>query len=293
MAARLICAVLAIAACGVAAAQQPPPTVPLMLFFDWAKPDVRSDDQAVLNQAVDLWRKSSGSRLMVSGHTDRSGGAAFNIRASHKRAEMVRDELVKQGVPAGSITITAYGEERPLVPTEDGVREVQNRRVEIVLEGAATPVASAFSGGMAVPFPIKGPNGEPHGFASFFSDGKRTSIKVDATGLPPGVHGIHLHSAGRCEGPDFKSAGGHWNPGGKQHGHDNPMGAHLGDLPNLTVGADGKGSANFSVDGDMEDVDGTSLVIHADPDDNKTDPSGNSGARIACAVLTTPAQPQP
>ena len=69
------------------------------------------------------------------------------------------------------------------------------------------------------------------------------------------------------------------------------MGAHLGDLPNLTVSADGAGSASFGLDGDMADVDGTALVIHADPDDNKTDPSGNSGARIACAVLTTPAQP--
>jgi Cu-Zn family superoxide dismutase len=96
---------------------------------------------------------------------------------------------------------------------------------------------------------------------------------------------------GQCDGPDFKSAGPHWNPAGRQHGHDNPLGAHLGDLPNLSVGSDGRGTASFTVDGDMADADGTSLVIHADPDDNKTDPSGNSGARIACAVLTTPAQP--
>jgi Cu-Zn family superoxide dismutase len=65
------------------------------------------------------------------------------------------------------------------------------------------------------------------------------------------------------------------------------MGAHLGDLPNLTIGGDGRGSASFEVDGNMADADGTSLVIHADPDDNRTDPSGNSGARIACVVLTS------
>ena len=140
---------------------------------------------------------------------------------------------------------------------------------------------------MPVPFPIAGPNGEPRGFASFFSDGKRTAIKVEAEGLAPGAHGIHLHSVGRCDGPDFKSAGPHWNPAGRQHGHDNPQGAHLGDLPNLVAGADGKATASFTIEGDMADADGTSLVIHAKPDDNKTDPSGNSGDRIACVALTT------
>lgn len=155
-------------------------------------------------------------------------------------------------------------------------------------DGAGPPEASASSRGMPVPFPILGPNGDPRGFASFFSDGKRTSIKVDAEGLLPGVHGIHLHAVGRCDGPGFQSASGHWNPAGKQHGHLNPLGAHLGDLSNLEVGADGRGTANFAIAGDMADADGTSLVIHAKPDDYRTDPSGNSGERIACAVLTTP-----
>jgi hypothetical protein len=70
------------------------------------------------------------------------------------------------------------------------------------------------------------------------------------------MHGIHLHAVGRCEGPDFKSAGGHWNPMGKQHGRDNPAGAHLGDLPNLVIGADGRGSARLTVDGDVADQPG-------------------------------------
>ena len=126
-----IAVVLALAATSVAVAQQPAAAPPLMLFFDWGKPDIRGDDQSVLEQAVTAWRASPGSQLKVAGHTDRSGSATFNLRASRKRAEMVRDELVKQGVAASAIEIAAYGEERPLVPTEDGVREVQNRRVEI------------------------------------------------------------------------------------------------------------------------------------------------------------------
>lgn len=156
--------------------------------------------------------------------------------------------------------------------------------------GGPSDVASAnglAASTMAVPFPILGPNGEPRGFASFFSDGRRTTIRVDADGLPAGVHGIHLHAVGRCDGPKFESAGAHWNPAGRQHGKDNPQGAHLGDLPNLTADADGKASASFAIAGDMADADGTALVIHAKPDDYKTDPSGNSGDRIACAVLAT------
>jgi superoxide dismutase, Cu-Zn family len=149
--------------------------------------------------------------------------------------------------------------------------------------GDATPPTAA----MLVPLPIVGPNGEPRGIATFVSDDQQTKIGVQAKGLPPGIHGIHLHSVGRCDGPDFKSAAAHWNPKDKQHGHENPMGAHLGDLPNLNVGADGTGTASFTIGAQpLDDADGTSLVIHAKPDDYKTDPSGNSGDRIACAVLT-------
>ena len=129
-----IAGALALAVNSVAIAQQPSAAAPLMLFFDWGKPDIRSDDQAVLDQAVAAWRASPGSRLRLSGYSDRSGGAAFNLAASRKRAEMVCRELEKRGVSSDAISIAAYGEERPLVPTEDGVREVQNRRVEIRLE---------------------------------------------------------------------------------------------------------------------------------------------------------------
>lgn len=113
-----------------------------------------------------------------------------------------------------------------------------------------------------------------------------TYLRIAVQGLPPGEHGLHVHAVGRCDGPAFQSAGPHWNPAGRQHGHLNPQGAHLGDLPNLTVSSNGRGAINFLVGGQgLNDADGTSLVIHAKADDYRTDPSGNSGDRIACAVL--------
>ena len=120
-------------------------------------------------------------------------------------------------------------------------------------------------------------------------------IKVVAKGLPPGVKGIHIHNAGVCTAPDFKSAGSHFNPEEKEHGFDNPKGFHLGDLPNIEVDANGNAAYKMMLNGitmkpgsthSIFDEDGSALVIHADPDDYKTDPSGNSGDRIACAVLS-------
>jgi Cu-Zn family superoxide dismutase len=116
-----------------------------------------------------------------------------------------------------------------------------------------------------------------------------TYIRIAAEGLPPGDHGLHLHAVGRCDGPGFQSAGAHWNPAERQHGHLNPAGPHAGDLPNLTVSSNGRGAINFlATGGALDDADGTSLVIHAKADDYKTDPSGNSGDRIACAVISPP-----
>jgi superoxide dismutase, Cu-Zn family len=123
------------------------------------------------------------------------------------------------------------------------------------------------------------------------------NVKVDVKSLPPGQHGIHIHQNAKCDAPDFKSAGAHFNPGGKQHGPNNPNGPHAGDMPfNLTVGPDGTDKTEFSTKGisldpkAMDSVftnDGTSLVIHEKADDMMTDPSGNSGARIACGVILT------
>lgn len=114
-------------------------------------------------------------------------------------------------------------------------------------------------------------------------------IRIDARGMPAGMHGAHVHTIGRCDAPDFTTAGGHWNPTGKQHGTSNPAGPHAGDAPNLTIGADGSGSVTImlpagTMDG-LLDADGSAFVIHAGADDYKTDPSGNSGGRIACGVF--------
>ena len=114
-------------------------------------------------------------------------------------------------------------------------------------------------------------------------------VDVIGWGLPPGRYGAHVHAVGRCEGPGFESAGPHWNPTARQHGRLNPAGRHLGDLPNLEIGANRVGRIEFTIPGatlaGLLDRDGASVVIHAAPDDERTDPSGNSGARIACAVL--------
>jgi Cu-Zn family superoxide dismutase len=110
-------------------------------------------------------------------------------------------------------------------------------------------------------------------------------------GLPPGMHGIHLHTTGQCE-PPFASAGGHWNPASRQHGTQNPGGPHLGDMPNIVVGPDGSATVNVMTPGGtlrgadaVLDADGTAVVIHERADDYRTDPSGNSGNRIACGVV--------
>jgi superoxide dismutase, Cu-Zn family len=116
-------------------------------------------------------------------------------------------------------------------------------------------------------------------------------LTVDAVGLKPGTHGVHIHDVGKCDAPDFASAKAHWNPTAKMHGRDNPMGAHHGDLPNLMIGSDGRGSVSIDLPGtvaELLDADGASVVIHAAADDYRTDPSGNSGNRIACGVLTAP-----
>jgi Cu-Zn family superoxide dismutase len=123
-------------------------------------------------------------------------------------------------------------------------------------------------------------------------EGVHLSVKVQ--GIPPGAHGIHIHTVGKCADPEFKSAGPHFDPGANEHGLKNPEGHHAGDLPNLVVGADGKGElravAHGATLGDgpgsLFGPQGTALVVHAGPDDHVTDPAGNSGGRIACGVVS-------
>jgi outer membrane protein OmpA-like peptidoglycan-associated protein len=102
-----------------------------IVFFDWSKPDINRDAAEILEKVAAEYARQSGSRLVLAGHSDRSGPTGANLRASKRRAEAVRDHLVKHGVAAGAITLHAHGEQQPIVSTEDGVREVQNRRVEI------------------------------------------------------------------------------------------------------------------------------------------------------------------
>jgi superoxide dismutase, Cu-Zn family len=140
---------------------------------------------------------------------------------------------------------------------------------------------------------LKNTQGEGVGTATFTPTDGGVKIQVEVANLPPGDHGMHIHAVGKCEPPEFKSAGGHFNPAGKKHGLHNPEGAHAGDMPNLTVGKDGKAKATVTAkgatlgggEGSLFGPDGTALVIHADPDDQKTDPAGDSGARIACGVI--------
>jgi len=114
-------------------------------------------------------------------------------------------------------------------------------------------------------------------------------ITLEAAHLPAGAHGVHLHAVGRCDPPDFSSAGGHWNPNGAHHGTLHPAGPHLGDLPNLLVPPGGHASLGANIPGAsvsaLLDADGAAIVVHADRDDMITDPSGNSGMRIGCGVF--------
>lgn len=141
---------------------------------------------------------------------------------------------------------------------------------------------------------LKDKDGKDVGVATLIETGDGVRIAVTGYRLPPGTHGLHVHAVGTCSPPDFSSAGDHLNPGKKQHGRLNPAGPHAGDLPNLVVAASGEGGIDIttkavtlspgpaSLLGDK----GTSLVVHAAADDEKTDPTGNSGARIACGAIT-------
>jgi Cu-Zn family superoxide dismutase len=139
------------------------------------------------------------------------------------------------------------------------------------------------------PMPLIGASGQTIGSVRAWQTAGGVSFRIEANGLPHGVHGIHVHSVGRCDTPDFASAGPHWNPAGRKHGLSNPAGPHAGDLPNVEVAANGVLGATVVLPGasmtSLIDADGAALVIHARADDNLTDPSGNSGARIACAVI--------
>lgn len=141
---------------------------------------------------------------------------------------------------------------------------------------------------------IKNAKGKKIGKAVLTQLESGVKVHVEVSGLKPGLHGIHFHEHGQCTPPDFKSAGEHFNPTHKHHGLLNPEGPHAGDLPNLVVDERGNGRMNVFTrlvtlkrgePNSLLKKGGTALMIHADPDDEKTDPAGNSGARIACGVI--------
>jgi len=139
---------------------------------------------------------------------------------------------------------------------------------------------------------LKDATGKEIGLATFSATPSWTLLDLNLTAAQPGVHAIHVHAVGKCEPPDFKSAGPHFNPDQTRHGIMSPEGPHAGDLPNIHVPADGKLEVEFlnpvvtlSQESALLDADGSSIIIHAAPDDYKTDPAGNSGDRIACGVI--------
>ena len=159
----------------------------------------------------------------------------------------------------------------------------------------ALPGCAAIEPQGGAPMALIGANVQTIGSVRAWQTSCGVTFRVYGTGLPHGVHGLHVHAVGRCDPPDFATAGPHWNPAARKHGLNNPAGPHAGDLPNVTVAANGVLGETVTVTGAsltgpasagvLLDSDGAALVLHANADDYVTDPSGNSGARIACAVI--------
>src|SRR5262245_9909828 len=163
--------------------------------------------------------------------------------------------------------------------------------VTIVL-GAALALGSPVQAAGSAIASLKDASGNEVGKAALTETPSGVLIRLDLTGVPSGEHALHFHAVGKCEPPDFKSAGPHFNPGEHKHGIENPEGSHAGDMPNLHVPGDGKLSlevlnpaVTLSGKSALLDEDGSALVIHAAADDYRTDPAGNAGDRIACGII--------
>jgi Cu-Zn family superoxide dismutase len=166
--------------------------------------------------------------------------------------------------------------------------------IDVVLRTAVLPAALALSscgGGVQATSSLESRSGSTTtGTATFEQDGDQVTLTLEVSGATPGKHGAHIHQTGDCSASDASSAGGHWNPTSRPHGTPDAA-HHLGDLGNIEIGQDGKGTLKLSKaewkigDGSANDVVGKALIIHAGEDDLVTDPAGNSGSRVACGVI--------
>ncbi|HET7606316.1 MAG TPA: superoxide dismutase family protein [Sphingomicrobium sp.] len=163
------------------------------------------------------------------------------------------------------------------------------RKLFLIAATAALAACTTVEPAGGAPMALVNSAGQSVGTVRAWQTAGGVSFRISASGLPHGIHGLHVHAVGRCDPPDFASAGAHWNPTDKKHGMNNPAGPHAGDLPNVEVAANGVLNATVTLPNAtmaaLLDADGSALVLHATADDYVTDPSGNSGARIACAVI--------
>ena len=201
-------------------------------------------------------------------------------------ATKIQSPVAADAVPPGPTTTTTPAPaDAPVTTVAPGTSAA---------DPAADPAPSATSQMRSAVAPVKDAEGKELGTvtaAETASGAVQVTVKLD--GIEPGVKAVHIHETGLCEGPDFKSAGGHL-AGGKEHGAHAAGGMHAGDLPNLTIGEDGLARAdvfttNVTLD-DMLDADGAAFVLHAGEDDYVSQPAGDAGDRIGCGVFapTTP-----
>ena len=168
---------------------------------------------------------------------------------------------------------------------------MRSKNLLIALAGLAVAAAAPLAAGAAetATARLMDPAGKSVGTVALTQTPHGTLLHAKFANLPPGAHAFHVHAVGKCEAP-FKSAGGHFNPGGKKHGIHAEAGLHVGDMPNIHVPESGSLEIEvlntlLKLDSTLFDADGAAIVLHAGPDDYKSDPAGDAGARIACGVI--------